>query len=1074
MKFSKKGVTLVELLVVLAVLVALAAVMIPIITGVMNKTNEQTDEVSAGLYTSIMQQFANEKVGDALLYPNLTTTGTDSEYAVLHDKAGKGMFPGYNILVYDNDDDIYDAIRREAVIAIKAFSDAKTLDGYYVQSPTKEHFQYVYYYLTGKVAVEDERTKTPITRASVESGVVNLEDYWVYLSRDGGSGESMTNNENGTGMVFVQVRQFGSDSLLDGVTVTLRLGAESRTAVTGTNGTVGFSDISLGSVYVEATKLGAIAFPDSRFYTETGLITVKKNGYVGDSAANPYVITLKMGSLGSIGYYKRTSTWNGSSWTTSDTPVTDDTIISAYFLVDTTRPPVGSARNETYHTNPSVTGGKQELLTTDGKFLLYGPYYMLTSGGGFRANIEKVTSKIYGLDNPAGDYADATEPYEYPVIMKRPAGQGVVSGTITWERPEQPLKGTPTATGTWLEGYENYSVNTRVVMQNKSTENLYYSDYFTASSTGNYPYTITGLPDGEYSIWLESPYKANDKLTLRYLPDSVTIDGTDVVINAQVDYLDPGTGFTKVTVTYDANGNYDPIPDATVQFIRLGKPVYVSKTTDNNGYCNYGGIRRGFYQLKITPPSYIGSTIYTYRLFVTDDDNLTVRLPISKITVSGTVSGYKADGTTSMDKTGSFSGLKVSFVRYSSDGAKKYSTVDATVTTTGLTAPYSVSLVPGKYKIVSSVTCYKDYSGADELRTFTTTSTHNFSLTVDGTNIVCHPNAKITWKQDSTHHWQECSKCGTVFNKTAHKYSAWTASGATGCYRYCTEPNCNRTLNAVTAHDYQYKSAGSYASTCVTNGNNHYECSRCGYGKNESVALTGHNWSAYTADNDTTHTRRCRNTGCSATETHNHSYGSWYWVNHDIEMSANGSYCYSNGCQRADCTICGHYKLNYPKVAHSIECFIIREYVSPTNYLNMPSNYASAFFVTNSGRVYMKLGGQSNYSGRQVWTPPNADSGGYGFRTIFTTRTDSNYTKSAIFSNTGYSHYTACANTPVINGVTHHCYCPINHEGDPYRTTHQCGCANKPLGYIRTPTGYEIKPHWNPAWEDPYEKFGRR
>ena len=137
MKDSKKGVTLVELLVVLAVLVILAAVMIPIITGVMNKTNEQTDEVSAGLYTSIMQQFANEKVGDALLYPNLTTTGVDSEYATLHDKAGKGMFPGYNILVSDNDDTIFDAIRREAVIAIKAFSDTKTLDGYYVQTPTK-------------------------------------------------------------------------------------------------------------------------------------------------------------------------------------------------------------------------------------------------------------------------------------------------------------------------------------------------------------------------------------------------------------------------------------------------------------------------------------------------------------------------------------------------------------------------------------------------------------------------------------------------------------------------------------------------------------------------------------------------------------------------------------------------------------------------------------------------------------------------------------------------------------------------------------------------------------------------
>lgn len=1073
MKDSKKGVTLVELLVVLAVLVILAAVMIPIVTGVMNKTNEQTDEVSAGLYTSIMQQFANEKVGDALLYPNLTTTGAESEYATLHDKAGKGMFPGYNILVSDNDDNTFDAIRREAVIAIKAFSDTKTLDGYYVQTPTKEHFHYVYYYLTGKVTIEDERTKTPIAKSAVESGVINIEDYWVYLSRDGGSGESLTNAENGTGMVFVQVRQYGTDELLDDVTVTLRIGAESRTAVTGVNGTVGFSDIALGSVYAEATKLGAVSFPDSRFYDESGLITVKKNGYVGDSAANPYIITLKMGSLGSLGFYRRTKTWDGTSWSSVDTPITDNVDITTSFVIDSTRT-IGFARNETYNTNLSATGGKQELLTTDGRFLLYGPYTMSNSGAGFRTNKERVTSKIYGIDNLDEDYADATEPYEYPIVLKRPAGQGVVSGTITWERPEQPLKGTPDATGTWLQGYENYSVDTRVVMKLNRTGDLYYSDYFSASLAGIYPYSITGLPDGNYSIWLDTPYKTENKLTLRGFPSGITVDGTEIVVNAQVDYLDPGYSPIEITVTYDENGNYDPIPDAKVQMIRLGKPTYIDYTTDNNGYCKYGLIKRGFYQLLVTPPSYIGSTTYTYRLFVTEDDNVTIRLPIQKITVSGTVSGLKGDGATAMDKTGSFSGLKVSFVRYSGDGETKYSTVESTVTTTGLTAPYSASLVPGKYKIVTSVTCYKDYSEADVLRNFKTTTTHNFSLTVDSVNIVCHPNAKISWKQDSSYHWQECSKCGTVFNKAAHKYSAWTASGASGCYRYCTEPNCNRTLNAVTAHDYQYKATGSYPSTCVTNGNNHYECSRCGFAKNETIGLTGHNWSEYTADNDTTHTRRCRNSGCGATQTQNHSYGDWYWVNHNIEMSANGSYCYSNGCQRADCLTCGHYKLNYPKVGHSIECFIIRQYVSTTNYLNIPTNYSSAFFVTNNGRVYMKLGGQSDYSGRQVWTPPNAQSGGYGFRTVFTTRTDSNYTKSSIFSNTRYSHYTSCGNTPTINGYTYHCYCPINHEGDPYRTTNQCGCANKPLGYIRTAAGTEIKPTWNPAWQDPYAKFGRR
>ncbi len=1073
MKTKNKGVTLVELLVVIAVIVVLAAVMIPILTGVMNKTNEQSDEVSAGLYTSIMQQFANEKAGDALLYPNLTTTGADAEYAVLNEKSGKGMFPGYNILEYDNDEDIYNAIRREALIAIKAFSEVKTLDGYYVQQPSKEHYQYVYYYLTGQVAIEDERTKTPVTKSDIDNGIVNVEDYWVYLSRDGGSGDAIANAQNGTGMVFVQIRQYGTDALLDDVTVTLRIGSESRTAKTGINGTVGFSGVSPGSVYVEAEKLGAISFPDSRFYTESGSINVRSGGYVGDSAANPYVITLKMGSLGSMGFYRRTNTWNGSSWTTTDAYITDNVTLTSAFVVDSSRT-VGVARDETYYTNASATGGRQELLTTDGKFLLYGPYNLNVSANGYRNYTEKVTSAVYGLDNLAGTYAGATAPYEYPIIMKRPQGKGLVSGTITWERQQQPLKGTSSSSGSWLAGYENYDVTTRVVMVNKSTGVSYRSAYFTVSSTGKYPFTISNLPDGDYTIHLETPYGNSSKLTMSNLPSTVTVDGTDIVINGQVYFSDVGTGSASVTVTYDEKGNKDPIPGADVQFIRLGSVTYGRLTTDDSGKCKYSSVKRGFYQIKVSLPSYIGSGSYTYLLFVDGDEDVTIRLPIDKISISGTVSGLKADGKTAMDRTGSFSGLTITFIRYNQTGTKKYSSVAATVTTTGLSAPYSVSLVPGNYKIVTSVTCYKDYSGASTLRNFTSASTFNFDLTVDGNNIACHPNSKVTWKQDSSHHWQECSKCGTAFNKAAHKYSSWTASGANGCYRYCTEPNCKRTLNPVTAHDYRYTSAGSYASTCVKNGNNHYECSRCGYGKNETIPLTGHNWGAWTADNESTHTKRCKNSGCNASETNAHNFGDWYWVNHEIQMSENGGYCYSNGTQRADCTTCGYYKLNYPKVGHSVECFIPREYVSSSLYYNFPTNYATAFFVTNSGRVYMKLGSNDNYSGRQVWTHSNPDNGGYGFVSIFTNRSVNDYKKSAIFSNTAYSHYTACANTPVIGGVTYHCYAPINHEGDPFRTKYQCGCANKPLGYILTPEGTEIKPNTNPEWEDPYAKYGRR
>ena len=108
---KKKGFTLVELIVVIAIIAILAAIAVPVITGMLSKSDEQNDEVSASLYTSVMQQFANEKVGDALLYPTLTTTGADSEYYVLHEKGGQGMFPGYNILEFDNDEEIYSAIR---------------------------------------------------------------------------------------------------------------------------------------------------------------------------------------------------------------------------------------------------------------------------------------------------------------------------------------------------------------------------------------------------------------------------------------------------------------------------------------------------------------------------------------------------------------------------------------------------------------------------------------------------------------------------------------------------------------------------------------------------------------------------------------------------------------------------------------------------------------------------------------------------------------------------------------------------------------------------------------------------
>lgn len=1074
---GKKAFTLVELLVVIGVICILAAVMVPILTGVLNKTNEQADEVSAGLYTSVMQQFANEKAGEALLYPNLSTTGADAEYTTLYDKAGQGMFPGYNILEYDNDDDIYAAIRREAVIAIKAFTDVKTLNGYYVSPPTKDHYHYVYYYLTGQVTVEDERTKTQVSKSEVENGVINVDDYWVYLSRDGGSGDAILNDQNGRGNVFIQIRQFGTDDLLVGVRITLRVGSSLMTATTGTNGTVGFSGIVPGSVFVEAEKEGAISFPDSRFYSESGAITVRNGGYVGDSAANPYVITLKMGSLGTLGFYQRTNTWNGSSWSVSDRYITSNVDITSAFTVDTSRP-IEAAQNQTYYTNAASTLGIQALLTPDGKFLLYGPYHLRVTASGYRAYTEDVVSRVYGIDNykngGIGEYSSATAPYEYPIVMRRVNGDGVVSGTVTWERSQQPLAGTSSESGSWISDDYNYTVNTRVVMQNKITGSKHYSSYFEISTSGRYPFTINGLPDGDYTISLETPYGDSNNMDLSAFPDTVTVDGTETVINATVAYADVGYGSAKFTVTYDYRGNFDPISGAKVQLTRQGSVSYGTGTTNDKGVYSYSPVKRGFYVVKVTLPTYIGTSTYTYKMFVDGAEDIVIRLPINTITISGIITGYKPDGS-QMDIEGSFEGLKVDFVRYNSTGTTSYSTVSATVDDDGVTASYSVTLVPGNYKIITGTTCYKSYRGGTTARAFSVTGMLNFTLNIDGDNITCHPNAEIIWHQNATHHWKECSKCRTVFDKETHAYSAWTANGVSGCYRYCTEPNCRLTLDPVTAHDYRYTSIGSYSSTCVSNGNQHYECYRCGYEKDVPTDMSGHYFGTWTSDDDSTHSRYCRNNGCTVGEKEGHSWGDWYWVSRKIEMAPTGSYCYSNGIQRADCLTCGHYKLNYPKVSHSTECFFMRDYQNPELYYAFPVEYdaENVFLVTANGRVYMRLAPSTVHSGREVFAPKDPDDGKHGHTTIYSEMLVEIFTQSAIYGYTVHSHAVACANQPVIDGETYYCYAPINHNGDPFRTTNPCGCSNKPLGYIMTDHGQELYPALNPKWDNPYIIQGR-
>ena len=124
----KRGFTLTELLITVGIIAVLLAIVIPVVSGLLNKGTDTSEDVNAAFYTSIMNKFTVEKVQNASFYPRLTTTGADAEYTIFAEKAGKGNFPGFNIVATKANAEILDDIRREAVIAIKAFSDFEYIE----------------------------------------------------------------------------------------------------------------------------------------------------------------------------------------------------------------------------------------------------------------------------------------------------------------------------------------------------------------------------------------------------------------------------------------------------------------------------------------------------------------------------------------------------------------------------------------------------------------------------------------------------------------------------------------------------------------------------------------------------------------------------------------------------------------------------------------------------------------------------------------------------------------------------------------------------------------------------------
>ena len=823
------GFTLTEILIALAIIAILVAITVPVIGGLMNKGTDTSEDVNAALYTSIMNKFAVEDVESASSYPRLTTTGSNPEYATFADKAGNGNFPGYNIIAGLGGADVLDQIRREAVIAIKAFSDTAVNDEYYINPPADSDYEYVYYYLTGEVKKEKRSDMTTTPGADLLTGNINIKDYWVYLSRDGGSGAALGGVANGTGYLFVQVLQYGTGQPLDGATVRVTSGATTYTAVTqpGQNGYVGFSGIPLGSVNVSIERHGAISFPDSRYYSKSGEVFISEGGYEGCQLNLPYVVDLKLGSLGSLGFYEEKVVWTEGDWDVVREKIRDSVTVTSAFSPNTGNPG-GVPRAETYTSNLYATAGVQQLLTGD-KYLTYGNYNMTITSYGYRTYREAVTAKVFGIDNASGAYSGFTSAYEYPIIMKYPAGQSVVSGTIERESAEQPSQGTISGlSGTWA--YEaNRFVYARVKLTNISTGNAYYSSYFSYNEEGRHDYTVSGLPDGTYSFEVESPY---DYYDLSEFPDTVTVDGRHVEISGKLSKEDVGEGEISGFVTYDFEGNYDPIAGVTVSFTRYGDDTSTaSATTDEDGYYSVTGLTNGFYQMQVTLPYGLGGTTTYYKMFISGAEECDVELSLPTFTVYGFIEPYR-DGSYLYVYNVLFD-VEVTFYRIDMTGAKIYSSMTAYIEQEDVDAYYSIELVPGYYYVEITSVCFNDHRSSK--LNFKDDANKNFVLNLDiydeGNHFEFYENC------DDNGHWDECANCLEAFNFEEHTPSGWTYYSTSYCYRYCTV--CGYNTTGLTSHN--MSSYVSKTATCTETGTRVYYCTRgCGYTYTAVISTGGH------------------------------------------------------------------------------------------------------------------------------------------------------------------------------------------------------------------------------------------
>ena len=161
---SKKGYTLVELLVAIGIIAVLLSISIPTIVGIVQTTRLKTDRDMAKSYQSAISLWMSEQPNDkTVYYQNLSSTSlvgtTHSEIAYTNAYMGTQQLPG---IEFENSKDIRNAALSAMKALIKDKIEMHGADSYYLHHPESNGYGYKYYYRVGVVSVENITSSVPI------------------------------------------------------------------------------------------------------------------------------------------------------------------------------------------------------------------------------------------------------------------------------------------------------------------------------------------------------------------------------------------------------------------------------------------------------------------------------------------------------------------------------------------------------------------------------------------------------------------------------------------------------------------------------------------------------------------------------------------------------------------------------------------------------------------------------------------------------------------------------------------------------------------------------------------------